>query len=99
MDWSERGVAGVWEPADVLKVVVTPRHVVLHRADGSGPLYLSYPVALRAYGEALRQQSEAASVMERQRAAIVRDKRIDYAVLAFMGLLGAVLLVLSWVRA
>lgn len=94
MDWSDRGVPGVWEVADVKKIVATPRHIVIHRRDGC-PLYLGRGVALAAYGEALKQD---ASALTRQRDAIVRDRRIDFAILALMGLLGAVLLVLSWVR-
>lgn len=104
MDWSERGVPGVWEHGDIKKIVCTPRHVVLHRKDDSGPLYLSLPVALAAYGEALkivdaeRKAREKSSAQERQRAALVRDKKLDYAVLAAIALIGAVAVVLAWLR-
>ena len=91
MDWSNKGVPGVWELGDVKKIVPTPRHIVIHRKD-SNPLYLSREVALAAYGEALKGADE------RQRAAIIRDRKIDYAILASMAALWALAVVLAWLR-
>lgn len=63
---------------------------------GRGRRVTDHGLVAQAAGVSEREQPE--SPLERQRAAIVRDQRIDYAILAFMALLATVLVVIAWLR-
>ena len=80
-------VPALWGAADVSQITTTRSCVVLHRK-GCLPLYLERGLV-----------EQAAGVSEgRQRAAIVRDRRIDFAILSFMALLATALVVIAWLR-
>lgn len=88
--WSsmQTTVPALWGAADVSQITTTRSCVVLHRK-GCLPLYLERGLV-----------EQAAGVSEgRQRAAIVRDRRIDFAILSFiMALLATALVVIAWLR-
>lgn len=96
MDWSDKGVPPVWGVHDVEGINVERRHLALKRTTGE-TLYVEHGVALAMFGRAVdAKRCEGPS--ERQRAAIIRDRRIDYAILGLMLGLSALALVLAWLR-